>query len=817
MNTDSGLQAFRRALPVYEYQERIVQTIQQAVLQNQVVLIMADTGSGKSTQIPAYLLNVTQGGGRQLHRMAVSQPRRVAAITLARRVSQEQSEVLGQRIGYRVRFDDCTTMSHGSNSCYLASADTRNTQLVYVTAGMLLREALQDPLLLQYSIIFVDEAHERSLPTDILLGILQHARRIRNMKTELTREYPPLTVVVMSATLHLETFSKYFGGVQAISIPGRTYPVQTLYLAPPENNSEPSQDYLELALSTVLRIHFQEEGGNEKEPADILVFLPGQEEIETLAMLLRQYLQQYSEHHETHQKQKLQWTGDRVEVLSKATLDSSSSVLCGMFICPMYAALPPEAQLLAFAPRPVGCTRKVVLATNIAETSITIPDIRYVVDSGRHKARQVISATSGMESLKVEYISQNQAIQRQGRAGRVMKGVCFRLYTQDLFDRDWLVDSVPEILRVNLSQVVLQLKGMGIQDPTSFEFVTPPSKAAIVQATKLLFALGALDDRMNLTLYGKQLAALPLDPIYGHLLLSSIKYECVFEVLTVVAVLSADHLFVRPGGVGSFGSLDGDATGQAAKATGAHRRFYSHEGDLPTYLNVYECWRKEAIYVPPSAGGIKRAKKKLRQLEQQSGRPNGVLHAEWCTKNYISGRALSRAYHVREQLCQLLKSSSVLRQQQLGSAANHKDQPTIDVNSSSSARNDPISLFKCFSAGFFLQVASRLPAGDSAAEPSKRDKQRFGGTHRSRDAATGNSGRYKTKIGNQTVSIHPASTLFNRQPSLPACVVYTELVTTTNTYIRGVTQIREEWLPEIAPSFYQEDPSTVGSAKPATL
>jgi ATP-dependent RNA helicase DHX8/PRP22 len=520
------LTTFRESLPVFQYRQQLLDAILMTSNNNnnnnsrkqnnfhndgdnnnndnKVVLITAETGSGKSTQIPAYILEATASQFQQqppLHQqmnhqqhhqhhcyrsMIVSQPRRVAAITLAQRVALEHdaagsstttsrnlssnsnssSSCLGRLIGYRVRFDDCTNRGDYRNE--------QQTRLIYATDGMLLREAMVDPLLQRYSVIFLDEAHERSLQTDILIGVVQRARLARSsgsssssarsiMDATITtcdsedpkfqqqqqhrhRRLPPLRVVVMSATLQVETFLEFFGRdqVQHLQIPGRQYPVQPLY------TSRPVEDYLEAALSTVLRIHQNEE---ESVGGDILVFLPGQEEIEDMALLLKQcLLQEEKEANLAAAKASGaagggQWTGgDRVESLQGngdnkggRYPDSSSQqqqIINGVLICLLYAALPADIQMLAFAKRDpsTGCRRKIVLATNIAETSVTLPDIRYVVDCGKHKCRHVISST-GMESLTVQDVSQAQAAQRAGRAGRVAPGLCFRLYTQDAFDQ----------------------------------------------------------------------------------------------------------------------------------------------------------------------------------------------------------------------------------------------------------------------------------------------------------------------------------------------------------------------------------------------
>lgn len=573
-----SVDAFRRSLPVFAYRAQLLEAITGSGNEqrggdvsrssvsthgapspsvsslNTVILVTAETGSGKSTQIPVYVLehigrplarraswgqpgnkhnfsstsssstytyneSSSAHGNDQLVRIAVTQPRRVAAITLAQRVAVENRVRCGQRIGYRVRFQDCTSPTE--------------TQLIYLTDGMLLREAMIDPTLSAYSVVFLDECHERSLPTDILIGVVQRARRARSQSTQ---NLPPLQVVLMSATLELETFRNYFGTdqIRTIHIPGRTFPVQVLY------TTQPMDDYVEAALSTIVQIHENEEAG------DILVFLAGQDEIESLTLLLQQYLQAAADDEQHIQQQRNQWVGDRVEVWQPRSQHHSVSnrdLVNGVLLCPLYAALPPEAQMVAFEDKPLNCTRKIVLATNIAETSVTIPDVRYVVDTGKCKSRQ--TTTTGMECLVVENVSQAAAAQRAGRAGRVQAGLCFRLYTESALEA--LPPSTPpEIVRVNLAQVVLQLKGMGITDPTTFEFVTPPERSSLIRATKLLYALSALDEKMELTTYGTKLAKLPLDPTFGHLLLQSVNYGCSKDMLTAVAVLSAEHVFYQP-------------------------------------------------------------------------------------------------------------------------------------------------------------------------------------------------------------------------------------------------------------------------------
>lgn len=391
------------------------------------------------------------------------------------------------------------------------------------------------------------------------------------------------------------------------------------------------------------------------------------------------------------------------------------------------------------------------------------------MDCGKHKTRD-FNGTTGMESLLVQDISQAQAAQRTGRAGRVSSGVCFRLYTEDDF-ASLEQASVPEILRVNLAQVVLMLKGMGVHNPTDFDYLTPPGKQNLKKACELLYALEALDDKLELTDYGKKMAKLPVDPIYAHLLLQSSKFGCVSEMLTVVSMLSAENVMYRPGGSGLEGTMAGSL---AAKAAVAHRRFCSHEGDIPTLLAVYKAWRKEAVYL--ASGGKKAQKQLLKSQASKSGGGAKLLHGDWCTQNFISGRALVRAHDVRRQLQTIC--SRTLEKNGLG------------MDTESTCGEDIEMFLKCVCAGLFLQSAARLPN-------VKDIKERGSGS------IISTRGRYKTKVGNCEVSIHPTSTLFGRNPA-PKCVVYTELLVTKKTYIRGVTQVREEWLAEVAPKFFSK-------------
>lgn len=577
---DADVDVARRALPVWAARQYIVREASE----HRSVVIMSETGSGKTTQIPQFL---HAAGFSRRGAIAVTQPRRVAAITVAQRVAAEMRVPLGGLVGYTVRFDD--------------RSSRRETRIRYITDGMLLREALQDPLLGQYACVVLDEVHERSVQTDILCAVAKGAQAARAAQPG---RAGPLTLIVMSATLDMAAFSAYFGGAPCLHIRGRSHPVAVYY------SLAPVGDYVEAVVTAALQVHAEEagfalDGGVDPELArargdggdgDILIFLTGQEEIEAAARLI----------------------GERCKRLPPH--------VPALLPCPMYAALSPAAQLRALDPAPAG-VRKAILATTIAETSLTVPGVRYVVDCGLTKAR-VFHAAKGVDTLQVVPVSKAAARQRAGRAGRERAGKCFRLYTEAFFHGALDESAPPEILRTNVSTVVLQLKAMRVRDVFKFDYVDAPPREALMRALESLLLLGALDVRGEITELGSRMARFPLDPPYARALLAAREHACVGAMLTLTAAMSVDGSFFVGGGGGRGRGADDDADPAGAAAThaavdAARARFASQYGDLLT--------RVHACTAAHEAGSA----------------------AEWCHAHGLNRRSLGSAQRIRKQLCGL--------------------------------------------------------------------------------------------------------------------------------------------------------------------
>ncbi|KAF1938053.1 pre-mRNA-splicing factor ATP-dependent RNA helicase PRP16 [Clathrospora elynae] len=619
----------RKSLPIWPQAD----VIKAALKTNNILVLTGETGSGKSTQLPQFLIDEPWC----TKCIAITQPRKVAAISLARRVADEMGSFMGSqspaaKVGYSVRFDNATGPS---------------TKVKFLTEGMLLQEMLRNPAMSQYSAVVVDEVHERSVNVDLILGFLRNL--VTGQESASARQHP-LKVIVMSATADVGSLVKFFEdsqpspttekppgnpidestslkqaevASQAVAsristcfVEGRQYPVKTVYLP------QPTQDWVESALKIIFQLHYKE-----PMPGDILVFLTGQDTIEGLEKLINDYAE---------------------------GMDKDVPKLLAL---PLFAALPQHAQQRIFEPAPFR-TRKVILATNIAETSVTVPGVRFVIDCGKSKIKQFRNRL-GLESLLVKPISKSAAIQRKGRAGREAPGQCYRLYTEDGYNT---MDerTIPEILRCDLSQAILTMKARGVDDVLNFPFLDRPPREALEKALLQLLHLQALTETGSISETGLKISKFPLTPTLGRVLVEAAKPErdCLLDVIDIISALSVENVF-----------LNLVTEERKEEAEEARRELYRREGDHLTLLVTVQ-----------------------RYAAEQTDRKI------WCDKHFVSHRAMQTVMNVRKQLQQQCMQQKLLS----------KDDTQSEL-APSEARSQAI--LACMLRGFISNTARMMPDG----------------------------------------------------------------------------------------------------------
>ena len=668
---------FDNTLPVHEKLEEI----KKAIAENQVTIICGETGSGKTTQLPKICLELGRGAAGLIGH---TQPRRLAARSVAERIAEELKSEIGSAVGYKVRFTDHTS---------------RDACVKLMTDGILLAETQTDRYLAAYDTIIIDEAHERSLNIDFLLGYLK----------QLLPRRPDLKVIITSATIDAERFSQHFNGAPVLEVSGRTYPVEILY----RPLTSKDEDDAEVELTDAI-VDAADELAQHGE-GDILVFLPGEREIREAA-----------------------------EALRKSTLRRNDEIL------PLFARLSHAEQHKIF--HPSGAKRRIVLATNVAETSLTVPGIKYVIDTGLARVKRY-SARAKVEQLHVEKISQAAARQRSGRCGRVSAGVCIRLFSEEDFNsRPEFTD--PEIVRSNLAAVILRMAALKLGDVAAFPFLEAPDQRYINDGFQVLLELGAVNEHNGLTKLGEQMAHLPIDPKIARILLAAKKHDCMAEILVIASALSIQDPRERPL----------EARDAAAKA---HERFTDKQSDFLAYLNIWDSF----------------------QRERDKGLSNKQL-VQWCRQYFLSHLRMREWRELHHQLAQTAIEMGLTTKE----AAFRRPPEVKQLTSSENAGDQDLSA---------KLKQKQLDKKQHRAQIRAAKEAGYEQIHRALLTGLIANVGMKSPDGNDYTGargsrfhLFPASALFKAKPKW---VMAAELVETTKLYARDVAAIQPEWIEQEAP------------------
>ena len=668
---------FDNTLPVHEKLEEI----KKAIAENQVTIICGETGSGKTTQLPKICLELGRGAAGLIGH---TQPRRLAARSVAERIAEELKSEIGGAVGYKVRFSDHTS---------------RDACVKLMTDGILLAETQTDRYLAAYDTIIIDEAHERSLNIDFLLGYLK----------QLLPRRPDLKVIITSATIDAERFSQHFNGAPVLEVSGRTYPVEILY----RPLTSKDEDDAEVELTDAI-VDAADELARHGE-GDILVFLPGEREIREAA-----------------------------EALRKSTLRRNDEIL------PLFARLSHAEQHKIF--HPSGAKRRIVLATNVAETSLTVPGIKYVIDTGLARVKRY-SARAKVEQLHVEKISQAAARQRSGRCGRVSAGVCIRLFSEEDFNsRTEFTD--PEIVRSNLAAVILRMAALKLGDVAAFPFLEAPDQRYINDGFQVLLELGAVNEHNGLTKLGEQMARLPIDPKIARILLAAKKHDCMAEILVIASALSIQDPRERPL----------EARDAAAKA---HERFTDKQSDFLAYLNIWDSF----------------------QRERDKGLSNKQL-VQWCRQYFLSHLRMREWRELHHQLAQTAIEMGFTTKE-----AAFRQPPSQEQLRPSESQGDQDLAAKL--------KKKQLDKKQHRAQIRAAKEAGYEQIHRALLTGLIANVGMKSPDGNDYTGargsrfhLFPASALFKAKPKW---VMAAELVETTRLYARDVAVIQPEWIEQEAP------------------
>lgn len=747
------IQEARLKLPVVADEQRIME----AIHDNDIVVLCGSTGSGKTTQVPQFLFEAGYGSrdGPTPGLIGVTQPRRVAAVSMSKRVAQELGDH-SEKVAYQIRFE--------------GTVDP-NTAVKFMTDGVLLREVAQDIALKKYSAIIVDEAHERSVNTDILVGMLS---RVVKLRAELSQEDPsikPLKLVIMSATLRIEDMTQnptlFKTPPPVLEVEGRQYPVTVHF------SRRTQHDYVEEAFKKISRGH------RKLPPGGILVFMTGQNEIIELGKKLKKAFTGMDsatgpkvrlpanvasieaedidfgveDDRDVHDYDDGVVSGDEEEEDDEAEFEipeeegETGTGPKRMHVLPLYSLLPTKEQMLVFEPPPDG-SRLVILATNVAETSLTIPGIRYVFDCGRSKERKYDHLT-GVQSFEVGWISKASSSQRSGRAGRTGPGHCYRLYSSAVYERDFQEFAEPELLRMPIEGVVLQLKAMNLQNVVNFPFPTPPDKQSLRKAERLLNYLSAINSSGQVTQIGRTMSIFPLSPRFSRILLVGHQFDCIHYTIALVAGLSAAEVFLQESH--AIPQLTAKEDAEESVRTNADVIAETRQANA---RRAYNAVHKNFCFLDDKADAIK--------LLQVVGEFAHEPTEAWCESHFVRYKTLKEILQLRQQITELLRTN-------IASFAGLSFQAQLPAPSAKQVT----ALKQMVAAGFIDQVAIR---NDKAPTPLDMGRK----PRRAIDVAylplTPLAVPATAEPSEKAVYLHPSSPMAHLSPDeCPDYVIYSHL------------------------------------------
>ncbi|KAI8582343.1 hypothetical protein K450DRAFT_228538 [Umbelopsis ramanniana AG] len=787
------IQAARLKLPVCGEE----QVIMEAIRNNTVVIICGETGSGKTTQVPQFLYEAGFSHPDSVNPglIGVTQPRRVAAVSMASRVSHELN--VTDEVSYQIRYDTTTS---------------KNTRIKFMTDGVLLRELAADFLLTKYSVLIIDEAHERNLNTDILIGVISRVLKLRaNLSKQDREKIKPLRVVIMSATLRVTDFTQnkslFDNPPPVIKVDARQYPVSIHF-----NKRTPEVDYVDEAYKKIGKIH------KRLPPGGILVFLTGQQEIVNLCKKLRQRfptlpkraskidvakekasieaesrIETVSARNEDVEAEEIE-LGDSADQIEDFELpdsdeeDDSDDELgfygeddvpneeedtdAPLHVLPLYSLLPTDAQMRVFEDPPEG-TRLCIVATNVAETSVTIPGIRYVVDAGKVKERQYNLGT-GIQSFDVDWTSKASADQRAGRAGRTGPGHCYRLYSSAVFDNYFPQFSVPEINRMPIEGVILSMKSMYIDNVVNFPFPTPPPKPNLIKAEKILTHLGAIDrDQKRITDLGRSMATFPIIPKFAKMLIIGQQHGCLPFVIAIVSALSVGDPVLRDSDLNDLADEESDSDDENGTTDVKKMELHNIRNESVAEKERRKLTRSKYYQTQMKHAGLDPTSDIIKLLNIVGAYEYAGATQSFCEANFVRPKAMEEIRKLRRQLTNLVVANC----DGVDVSIDPKMQPPSTLQLK--------VLRQILTAGFIDSIAVRKDYIESGGSEGSKFKSTRGVP-------------YRVMWSDEDVFIHPSSVLYH-QPA-PLFVAYNEQFKSSKVWLKGVTKVEPKWLAKIGKS-----------------